>query len=238
MSGREEILARIREALQGSKALAGRVSFPDAGKVLAPIPPGELVERFEEELKAVAGCCHRARSKPDLEKILREILPASGGASVVFSRNPIFDRLPVLQILEHMNCSVARWPGAGEVEEDAREMFRKSCFSATAGITGVDFALAESGTLVLSSAAEGTQLASLAPSIHIAFYTRPQVVESLEEVLEQVFPARTVKEEKDGRSVVFVTGVSRTSDIEQVSIRGVHGPTSLHAILAEDACFD
>ena len=98
----------------------------------------------------------------------------------------------------------------------------------------MDFVLAESGTLVLSSVTEGVQVASLAPPIHIALYRRNQLVGSLDEVLARV-PISTSKEcPTTGRSVVMVTGTSRTADIEQILIRGVHGPREAHAILVED----
>ena len=104
------------------------------------------------------------------------------------------------------------------------------------GITGVEFVLAESGSLVITSRTEGAQLGSLAPPTHIALYCRSQALASLEEVLERLpvplDPAETVP----GRSVVFVTGPSRTADIEQILIRGVHGPKEVHAILVEDSC--
>jgi L-lactate dehydrogenase complex protein LldG len=122
--------------------------------------------------------------------------------------------------------------GSGLPAEDERT-YREHCFSADAGVTGVDFALAESGSLVITSRTEGSQLSSLAPPIHIAFYLSSQVVGSLEEVLAGLpVPGRAAGDE-NGRSVVFVTGTSRTADIEQILIRGVHGPREVHAILIE-----
>jgi L-lactate dehydrogenase complex protein LldG len=109
-------------------------------------------------------------------------------------------------------------------------------FEATVGITGADFVLAETGSLVLSSLTEGSQLASLAPPVHLALYRRAQLVGSLDDVLAKLpgSPKRGLPH--PGRSVVFITGTSRTADIEQVLIRGVHGPREVHAILVEDSC--
>ena len=118
----------------------------------------------------------------------------------------------------------------------AAQRFREEGFSAEVGITGVDWVLAESGTLILSSLTEGAQLASLAPPVHVALYRRKQVVASLEEVLERLPILPDSNPAAPGRSIVFVTGVSRTADIEQILIRGVHGPRELHAILVEDSC--
>jgi len=134
-------------------------------------------------------------------------------------------------------------PGMGS-DRDAEEAFRHQCFSAEVGITGVDFALVESGTLVVTSLTEGSQLASLAPPVHVALYRREQVVATLEEVLDRL-PGLAVSGDpaaptgpKGGRSVVFITGTSRTADIEQILIRGVHGPREVHAILVEDTCLE
>jgi L-lactate dehydrogenase complex protein LldG len=104
------------------------------------------------------------------------------------------------------------------------------------GITGVEFALAETGSLVVTSFTEGAQLASLAPPVHVALYRRSQLVASLDEVLERLPVASHPDLALPGRSVVFITGTSRTADIEQILIRGVHGPGEVHAILVEEAC--
>ena len=84
------------------------------------------------------------------------------------------------------------WPAGGEVPPDpaSGQRFREEAFAAEVGITGADWVLAESGTLVLTSLTEGAQLASLAPPVHVALYRSSQVVASLEEVLERLPIAR------------------------------------------------
>ena len=132
--------------------------------------------------------------------------------------------------------SVTAWPLCGEGAVPEGTNYREACFTATVGITGVDFALAETGTLAVSSQTEGSQLSSLAPPVHIALYRQRQLRATLEEVLEQVPSAPRGTEPVPGRSIVLITGTSRTADIEQILIRGVHGPRDLHAILVEDSC--
>ena len=97
--------------------------------------------------------------------------------------------------------------------------------------------LVEDGSkVILTSRTEGAQLASLAPPVHVALYRESQVLASLDDVLERLKEAGGPLSPDPGRSVVFVTGPSRTADIEQVLIRGVHGPREVHAILIGEPC--
>lgn len=235
MSSKEEIVARVRKALgeRCSVPEVRRETFAGAESVLPPIPADRLVEHFEKELHAVAGKSQRAASLKELEAVLLAILPPPIEGPVALSRNPILDRSGVPQFLEKAGFSVFRWPSGRDVSPSERDALKARTFSATAGITGVDFVLAESGTLALSSETEGSQMASVAPAVHIALYTRAQVVESLEDVLQGAVQPEGWRGEPRGRSFVLITGPSRTSDIEQVSIKGVHGPTHLYAILVE-----
>ena len=256
MSGREEMMARIRKALgRDSLTEASRppqtavLPHPRLEAVLPPIPPEELLAHFETELAKVSGIPYRASSVQELEEILKGILSTTEAASLVLSGNPLLAQLGLSGKLRALGKSVAEWPAAPGKGEGDEAAFREACFSAAVGITGADWALAETGSLVLTSATEGSQLASLAPPVHVALYRRGQLLESLDDVFERLplDPARSpefvegpVAREAErsavGRSVVFVTGVSRTADIEQILIRGVHGPRELYVILIEESC--
>jgi L-lactate dehydrogenase complex protein LldG len=236
------MLARIRKALGrlgGPVAVPGaEADLPELGGVLPPIAPAELIPKFEEELQKVAGCAYRAATAQEVEEILRRLLTTGGAKAVVLSRNPLIAQLGLEEKLRALGMAVAVWPaaGGGETAQKVAQEFREQAFAAEVGITGVDFALAETGTLVLSSLTEGAQLASLAPPVHVALYRRSQVFGSLEEILEWLPVPRDPAQPVLGRSVVFITGSSRTADIEQILIHGVHGPREVHAILVEESC--
>jgi L-lactate dehydrogenase complex protein LldG len=233
------MLARIRQALgrpsgESASAPSPRSRWPDLGQVLPPIPPEELVAKFEDELRKVSGAPYRVGSAAELEDALSGILLAAQARAVVLSRNPLLDRLGLAEKLRLRGLAVAIW--GDESAPGAQPSFREQCLSAEVGISGVELVLAESGTLVLTSRTEGSQLASLAPPVHVALYQRRQVCATLEEILARLPVPRDMNEPLPGRSVVFVTGPSRTADIEQILIRGVHGPREVHAILVEDSC--
>jgi len=87
------------------------------------------------------------------------------------------------------------------------------------GITEADFILPETGTLVLRSSAEKPRGVSLLPRVHLAI-VRPEILRA---DMHQVFA-----EAKDSHYLVFITGPSRTADIELTVTLGVHGPKNLY----------
>jgi L-lactate dehydrogenase complex protein LldG len=124
---------------------------------------------------------------------------------------------------------------AGEAADDAeRARLRVVSARADLGLTGVDLAVAETGTLVLVSGAGRPRSTSLLPPCHIALFDRAALVESLYQVgvfLEAwhgdgISPGT-------GAVVNFITGPSRTADIELTLTRGVHGPKEVHAIFVD-----
>lgn len=243
MSERAEMLERIRRALGRDETVDSKSKdfgpqLPKLEPVMSPIAPEDRVARFEMELEKVSGSAHRASTPVELEGILWTIIEKSETTGTVLTRNPLLGQIRLAEKLRGRGKSVAMWPEslAGASGTDNEKAFREQCFLAGIGISGVDFALAETGSLVLSSETEGSQLASLAPPIHVALYRRQQVLSSLDEILERLPLSAGSGATTAGRSTVFITGSSRTADIEQILIRGVHGPREVHAILVEESC--
>ncbi|HET6974039.1 MAG TPA: LUD domain-containing protein [Pyrinomonadaceae bacterium] len=93
------------------------------------------------------------------------------------------------------------------------------------GISTAQAAIAETGTLVLDSACERHRLVSLVPPVHIAIINASAIVETLSDAL-------TFLQKKEiSPAITFITGPSRTADIELTLAIGVHGPQELYVIV-------
>jgi L-lactate dehydrogenase complex protein LldG len=101
------------------------------------------------------------------------------------------------------------------------------------GLTAADYAIAETGTIVLSSDERNALLVSLLPPVHIALVRSSQIAATLGEVISRVGKERISRVETS-RSVTLITGPSRTSDVELVLSIGVHGPKELHLIIIDE----
>ena len=99
------------------------------------------------------------------------------------------------------------------------------------GLTYADFGIAETGTLVIDSSSEETRLATMISEIHIA-------VLPLSRLRQASYDVETELQDAMGKApnyTAFITGASRTADIERVLALGVHGPLELHILIREDA---
>ena len=103
---------------------------------------------------------------------------------------------------------------------------QKLCAAADVGITGVDYALADTGTLVLLSSPYEARMISLLPPAHLAVMACSRLLTGLDELFT-LLPDPAVA----SSSMVFITGPSRTADIEQILVQGVHGPGEIVIIL-------
>ncbi len=99
------------------------------------------------------------------------------------------------------------------------------------GITAADCAIADTGTVVVASGADGGRVESLVPPVHIALLTVSRLLPRLRDALEWL--ARSDAFERCS-AVTFITGPSRTADIELTLTIGVHGPKQLFVVLVND----
>lgn len=100
-----------------------------------------------------------------------------------------------------------------------------------AGVTFSNFCLADSGTVVLESTDEEIRLATTLPEVHFILV---DPVTILEDNLAAVEPMTALHKGSDPVFVAYITGPSRTADIERVLTIGCHGPRELHILMVED----
>src|SRR6185369_3004780 len=98
-------------------------------------------------------------------------------------------------------------------------------FSYDVGISTAPAAIAETGTLVLDSDCERHRLVSLVPPVHIAIVNASSIVETLSDALTRL------QKKEISPAITFITGPSRTADIELTLAIGVHGPQELYVIV-------
>ena len=249
MTGRAEFIERIRREVSKTPGLFGaspapRPADPAAAaetvrRELAERWP-EALERFRAEFERVAGVFHRV---PDLAAVPAAIgaIARGHGAKRLVTWDPValgFDAAPELT-RGGLEVVAAR---AGEEDEAARLRHREQAARAQIGVTGADFALGETGTLILLSGSGRPRSTSLLPDVHVAVFRRDRLLETLEQVgimLEalHVDPDHTMSGAMSGAMpgamINFITGPSRTADIELTLTRGVHGPKEVHAVFVE-----
>ncbi|MBL8695265.1 MAG: lactate utilization protein [Planctomycetes bacterium] len=214
---RDEILARIRKNLAGAKVppLPSAAGVPGSPKSITT--PSERLDLFVRSLEAVSGRVHRVRSVERAVRAVSSILEETGAHELALS-----DGALTQQIARKLSSAVATFDGSAD---------RTRCLRAPAGISDAQWGIAETGTLVLESDAERHRLVSLLCPLHIALLRASTIVGSLGDALAKVARERP---EAMSRAVTFITGPSRTADIELTLVVGVHGPQQLHVVLLEE----
>ena len=126
-------------------------------------------------------------------------------------------------------------PDIGEMVKIARLELRRHFIEADAGISGANLAVAKSGTLVIVSNEGNARLVTSLPPLHIALVTTEKFVGTLEQAVSLV-KALTMASSgiKLSSYVSFITGPSRTTDIEKELVTGVHGPGEVHIIIIDN----
>jgi L-lactate dehydrogenase complex protein LldG len=141
------------------------------------------------------------------------------------SGHSILDELALEGLLHRLGLAVATATGE---ESASPERFKEIAAAADLGVTGVEYAVAASGTLAVAAAPGRPRSVSLLPSLCVAFMRPDQLLPdlaTLAEALRRDYPAGMPS------GLALVTGPSRTADIEQTLSIGVHGPGEVHVIV-------
>jgi L-lactate dehydrogenase complex protein LldG len=181
-----------------------------------PAISGDLVGHFRQMAERMASTVDEVPSMAEAPAAVARYLVAQGLAPKVV----VWPQLAGLD-----------WAAAG-VDAEARRPKRDESQGADAvGITGCFCALAETGTLVLTSSRETPSSTHLLPETHIAIVPVSRIVATMEDAFALMRAERGGVADMMPRAINMVSGPSRTGDIEQTIVLGAHGPYRVHVVI-------
>jgi L-lactate dehydrogenase complex protein LldG len=212
-SSREKILANIRSGLQG--ALLPEAA-PEKPELEFPNMDGTL-SFFVAELEKLSCEVHQTNTHQEAMEIVIQLFRDRHWKKTLIWQS-LLDRTPYLkQSLENAEIEIVP---EGDLDDLAR---------IPVGITDVGAAIADTGTLVLQNLIGQPSFVSLLPDIHIAVVDSQNLYPNLPAYLDSIHnPKETLSA---SNNLVFITGPSRTGDIELSLTLGVHGPRELIVII-------
>jgi L-lactate dehydrogenase complex protein LldG len=215
VSARDNILNRVRGALGRSgppseaSGAAMRARLREHPRGPLPSMPWEPLSRFKERCLALSSSVDQVATLAEVPAALarylaHEELPRAGVC------------WPELGALDWRSAGLAIAPRPATGDDKL-------------GITGSYCAIAETGTLMLLSGRGTHAVTSLLPETHVAIVRTARIVRSMEDAWD------LLRREHGSlpRQVTFVSGPSRTADIEMTLVLGIHGPYRVHVVLVE-----
>lgn len=214
---RESFLERVRAAAQ--QGIAYRVSTQslpdDVGYVGAA---GDCCAAFAAEAQAAGGEVYLVDDLAAAGQEVMRLCREAGAQRALCWQHPLLDRLELDTLL--LAAGVQR------IDADSLALLstsqrRELLLSAQVGITSCEWAVAETGSLFLWARPGRERTASLLPPLHIAVIERGQILPDLYDALAKL---QALGSEQLPSNAVFVTGPSKTGDMELELTTGVHGP--------------
>lgn len=218
---RERILGRIRQALKSPTSSPHWLDEPVQSGPIFPLPARDeasLLERFKGELEAIHGELFLAA---DLDEGRRMV-------------TALRERWGYRKLLALDQPSLRRFAGSGDDWNWLAGGNPTEWESADLGVTPVESLVAESGTVVISAATAG-RAASVLPPAHLAIATADQLAPDLETAFERL---RRQYGAALPSSASFISGPSRTADIEKILVLGAHGPRRLIVLVLPTGSLD
>jgi L-lactate dehydrogenase complex protein LldG len=204
-----------------------------------------LIAQVQQELDAVGGVVAHVHSAPEAVAYITHLAQQKDAHLVVRWQSDLLEALAVDAALHQQGVTVHTTtipPGTvtGETSSTAtmttrRQDLQSLLARADLGLSGVDYVIAETGTLVLMASAGQMRGVSLLPPVHVAVAQTSQVIATLADYLLLAQAAGVDLQQYLTSCVSFVTGPSRTGDIELKLTIGVHGPGELHLLLYDDS---
>ncbi len=224
MTSREHFLSRIRDSLKTANLPSSQFDLPRREPPQPSTDSAALVESFTRELTALACEVYQPQNDEEaIEFVLKIIKEAKSNEVLTWDES----ELPLRGLVDALTrVGIKRSNTNLSNEVTQRKTQTLELDAPLVGITGALAGLADTGSLALLSAPTRSRAASLTPLTHIALLRVRDLYPNMESLLA-AHPRLT----QDSSNLIFITGPSRTADIEFTLVRGVHGPKYIHVLL-------
>jgi iron-sulfur cluster protein len=238
-----ELVAQFKERLE---AVGGKVHFAkdaaEARDIIAQICWNAGSSRSDggrmvvTKVKTMAG--EEIELNPYLEALGMEVVETDLGERMVqlTHTRPSHLIAPAIHLTKEDAANVfGTEPTVEAIQHHARQSLRQKFIDATVGISGANMAIAETGTIVLVTNEGNADLTTTLPPVHIALFGMDKVVATLDDAVAvlRMLP-RSGTGQRMTSYVNWITGPSRSADIEQSLTIGVHGPREVHCVILDN----
>ena len=231
MADREEFLAGIRAALASGPSSAAPPSAATPTAASSTPTRDELLAQLERSAGLQGWHFVRAANEAEAAARIVETAKEHGAGTVVRTAHDVLERMSLDDALSGAGMeSVVLAEGPGGLDAAQRQA---TAAAAAVGVTGVDAVIAETASVALVPRKGMSRQTSLLPPVHVAVATADQVVGTLDDVLALRL-VELAEAEETTWYMNLVSGPSRTADIEQTLVVGVHGPGVVYLVVIEE----
>jgi L-lactate dehydrogenase complex protein LldG len=231
---REQMLARLRDGLSRRRDWFTELAAaaPHSAPPFVHAAQADLSAQFAAELQRLEA---RVYQVPDAAAALPQIaalLDQCQSGTTLLGWDAAAIGLPGLSELLTAHGIQLQSP---DLQQGDRQATLATLEPLRVGLTGVDLAIAESGTLLLRHGPGRPRVASLLTPCHIAIVFADQLVRGLGEALQLLQQRHQADLFGPTSNLTLITGPSRTADIEMTLSLGIHGPPQLHVVLVGES---
>ncbi|MBV8970600.1 MAG: LUD domain-containing protein [Verrucomicrobia bacterium] len=221
MGNREQILGRIREALSSGKRRMPPSPTTGFDRVLPAVPESfaERLELFKQQSEALRTKLIVAEDLDIARREFGQLAKTDGWTRIALQPTP-----SIQFFLQDLDVDLERL-------ELSEQTTTAELEPVAAGITACDCLVAQTGGILISALSAGGRALSVLPPHHVVIAKRSQLVADLPAAL--ALAAERYKP-KWPSYIGFITGPSRTGDIERILVLGAHGPRKLTVLLLPD----